>query len=363
MSGEPTRQQVKDLQLDPKNPRIPPAERERSQDELLLLLAKDYSLVEIGESIVENGFFEEEPLAGAYEGRAVPPYVVVEGNRRLAALILLCSPRARDLLRDARAGQAADWDRLAEVAAPIVEIPVVMYPKRDELLAFMGYRHITGVKPWRPLAKARFTHSLINEEGMDFVEAAQTIGSKRGYVRQAYVAHRVYLQARDSGVELDKLEGAYSVFTRALQNTQLRRFVGISVALDRSLDPAELAYPVPASSIEALKELVSWISGDADNPAVITDSRQVDELGLVVGADEACALLRRTRDLGQALALTSAPEKRVLEGLQVSLESLEGVLRDIAPQTATDQVARLARRILASAETLLRAVDDAAAAE
>ncbi|KAF0209327.1 MAG: hypothetical protein FD171_52 [Actinobacteria bacterium] len=363
VGGEATTQSIQDLLLDPRNPRIPPADHLRTQDELLLLLARDYSLLEIGESIAQNNFFQEEPLAGAFDGREEPPYTVVEGNRRLAALKLLTSELARDLLRAERQAQASEWDQLAEAAPEILEVPVVMYAQRDELLTFMGYRHITGVRPWRPLAKARFTHALIEEEGMDFRDAAQTIGSKPAYVRQAYLAHRVYLQAKVAGIDVTNLEGAYSVFARGLQNTQLRRFIGITSVLDRSMEPNELREPVPAESIDKLGELISWISGDEHHAAVTQDSRQVDELGLVVAVEEACALLRRTRDLSQALTLTSAPEQRVIEGLQVALESLSGALRDITPLTATAQVSDMVSRLVVLSEEVRRAVDDAAEAE
>lgn len=362
VGGTPTTQLIQDLLLDPKNPRIPPADHARTQDELLLLLARDYSLIEIGESIAQNGFFQEEPLAGAYDGREAPPYTVVEGNRRLAALKLLTSADARELLRVEHQSQAAEWDRLSSEPS-LSEVPVVMYAQRDELLTFMGYRHITGVRPWRPLAKARFTHALIEDERMDFRDAAQTIGSKPAYVRQSYVAHRVYLQAKDAGINVMNLEGAYSVFTRALQNTQLRRFIGITPTLDRSSEPTELRDPVPVETIDRLRELVSWLSGDDHHVAVTQDSRQVDDLGQVVAVDEACALLRRTRDLSQALTLTSAPEQRLIEGLRVATESISGALRDVTPQTATSQVRDIVDRLTVLTDELRRAVDDAAEAK
>lgn len=82
------------LDLDPNNPRLPElaldggdGEGLSEQARILRFLYENDVLEELMESYIANGFFESEPLIVLPEvaGRRV----VVEGNRRLAALMIL----------------------------------------------------------------------------------------------------------------------------------------------------------------------------------------------------------------------------------------------------------------------------------
>jgi len=96
---------VDDLLFDAKNFRFL-REHVPDQDSILRVLDRDYQLEVIGESLAENGFFPEEPLA------AIPDkdkFIVVEGNRRLAALKLLLRPELRHLSK-----RKEFWDGLSK---------------------------------------------------------------------------------------------------------------------------------------------------------------------------------------------------------------------------------------------------------
>ncbi len=73
------------LKLDPENPRLPKYV-ERDQDSMFEFLAKTSSIDELMSAISENNFFEAEALIAIPDGQ---DFVVVEGNRRLTALLLL----------------------------------------------------------------------------------------------------------------------------------------------------------------------------------------------------------------------------------------------------------------------------------
>jgi ParB-like chromosome segregation protein Spo0J len=85
---------------------------------------------EIAFSIHANGFFRHEPLLIESHGDR---YVVVEGNRRLAA----CK-----LLTDSELRRAVGATRLPELSPPEVEVlrrvPVIVSTK-DQLWRFVGY--------------------------------------------------------------------------------------------------------------------------------------------------------------------------------------------------------------------------------
>ncbi len=75
-----------ELRLDPENPRLPEEVIGESQSAILRYLFDNAVLDELATSYTNNGFFEHEPLMVARDDHH---YVVLEGNRRLAALKIL----------------------------------------------------------------------------------------------------------------------------------------------------------------------------------------------------------------------------------------------------------------------------------
>src|ERR1041384_6955475 len=73
------------LDLDPENPRLPNYVP-RDHQSMLEFLAKSSSIEELISAISENDFFPAESLIAVPHGTR---YQVVEGNRRLTALLLL----------------------------------------------------------------------------------------------------------------------------------------------------------------------------------------------------------------------------------------------------------------------------------
>src|SRR5262249_8283367 len=138
----------------------------------------------------ENGYFSEEPLV-TVKHSSQAKWVVVEGNRRLAALRLIDSPTSapKDL-------QAA-WEDIASSAKKrVTEVPTLVYAERKEITPYLGFRHITGVLAWRPYQKGRYVAQLVEQGKLGFAEIARLIGSKTQTVREHYVAYTLVRQAR-----------------------------------------------------------------------------------------------------------------------------------------------------------------------
>ena len=77
-------------------------------------------------------------------------HTVVEGNRRLAALKLLQNPGLTDFRRTSISQLVEDAQHIPN------EVPCIVYDTRDEILDYLGFRHVTGIKSWGPLSKARY---------------------------------------------------------------------------------------------------------------------------------------------------------------------------------------------------------------
>lgn len=130
---------------------------------------RDWTLEELALSFLEAGqFWTHEALLVANEnlyGKSC--LVVIEGNRRLAAL---------KYLHDALRGKPVSpkWEEVARNAKPqeslFTRIPYLEVNSREDVEAFLGFRHVTGIKEWKPAEKAEFIAKLIDERGMSYEE-------------------------------------------------------------------------------------------------------------------------------------------------------------------------------------------------
>ena len=93
-----------------------------------------------------------------------PQLVVIEGNRRLAALKYLHAayheeevPRKwQTLIQDTQATEE-HFNKLFN------EIPYIQVDSREEVESFLGFRHVTGIKQWQPEQKAQYIAKLIEQ--------------------------------------------------------------------------------------------------------------------------------------------------------------------------------------------------------
>src|SRR5437879_3346200 len=91
---------VKHLRLDRENPRLPSTDLKTDLD-LIKFMWKEMAVDEVALSIAANGFFPEEPLLVIPEVKGKKnfekdSFIVVEGNRRLVAVLLLCDSVLRE---------------------------------------------------------------------------------------------------------------------------------------------------------------------------------------------------------------------------------------------------------------------------
>lgn len=298
---------VAKLDLDPLNPRLPVQLRGASQDELLLHFVRYYDLDELAWSMAENGYWPEEPLLTTDTTDRSERRLVVEGNRRLAALKLLTDSQARAI-----SGRPNYWDEVAALAVSEHDLSVVPtrnYLNRDALLEYLGFRHVSGLMPWKADAKARYIYSLIKEHGYDFDRAAKVIGSRPDTIRRNFLAWATIEQARSVGVDAEPAADHFGVYYRALQNPRTRSFLNLEGWIDGN---EGLVEPLQELGPERLSELVGYVFG---SKRVIKESRQLDELALVLDDPSSLEILRSERDL--ELALRARPVDR--QGLVAEL--------------------------------------------
>ena len=166
------------LLLDVKNPRFGGTTRSSAnQKELLSNIVDQHGVSDLLTSMSINGYFDAEPVVAVDNGNKT--YTVVEGNRRLAAaLILTGSDRAseyKDIARKHLVG--ANNEKIESLK----NFPVAVFPERNaDLIAYIGTKHIRGNKPWDSYAKANWLIELLAESlsAVSIVGAARLLGDQ-----------------------------------------------------------------------------------------------------------------------------------------------------------------------------------------
>jgi len=176
---------VASLHLDSKNPRLGRATSSGAPREIIQYLFEHDKALEVAESIATRGYFPNEPLLAIKEnGR----YVVVEGNRRLAALKTLREP---GLLKGSWQRRVDRLSRRIHDPRTIAKVPVTIAPSRRETDQQIAGRHIgTPVLAWQAENRASFILDKI-AEGYDNDELHDQLGFSLADIQQARQARAV----------------------------------------------------------------------------------------------------------------------------------------------------------------------------
>jgi hypothetical protein len=341
---------ITELNLDPLNPRLGRENtgRDVSQEKVLALM-QDWTLEELAVSFIENGFWAQEALIVVKEklyGSVTD--VVVEGNRRLAALRLLAL---------AVAGKAISrkWDEIIanKKISPTLfaKVPYLVARSRDEVDAFLGFRHVTGIKEWRPAEKAEFIAKLIEKRELSYDDVRKKIGSKTPTVRQHYISYRLLLQMEDrEDIALEKVEKKFSVLYLSLRTEGVQKYLQIDILAD----PTKAKKPVPPSRLKALTHFALWLFGDEKNPPLFTDSRYVDKLGKALESEKAVEYLERTPspNFDFALRVAGADEPELVDLLEGAADNIELALGRLHQHAKSTKIKSAIERVLGDAEQL-----------
>ena len=262
----------------------------KTEEDVLRHLTDYVDVDELMQSILSAGWIDFEPLIVQREGN-----IVLEGNRRLAALRLLCD----------RALRAKLHVTLPDVSDPKqlpAHVRVEWVNGRKEARAFIGFKHINGPFKWDALAKAKFAAEWFEDEG-DIATVSRTLGDNHNTVRRLVNGWYALQQATDDGFDREdrsKPRFAFSHLYTALTRPSVRNFLGLK-AEDLSAPPRSC--PVPSENRGKLQTLMSWLYGQErkGEPTLIqSQNPNLNELSEVLGNPEARQMLLSKRDLHEA---------------------------------------------------------------
>ena len=348
-----------ELYLDAKNPRLGrhDSEGDLSQEDIMGLM-RSWVLDELAVSYLESGFWTHEALLVVEEELEEKlRLVVIEGNRRLAALKYL-----RDAYHEEEVPRK--WKDLAQntqVSEQHLEklfnkIPYIRVDSREEIESFLGFRHVTGIKQWRTEEKAQYIAKLI-EQGMRYEQVMRKIGSRTSTVRQHYIAYRLLVQMEDNleNFSVEDARGRFSVMYLSLRTQGVRTYLDIKI----SADERAAKTPVPPTHLDALADFALWLfgskNGSQKQSPLFTDSRRVDDFGRILENDRAVQYLKEnTRpNFEYAFELSGGDASKIVQRLNEAANNVEVVLSRVQHYKDSVDIREAIERLGIDVETLL----------
>ena len=307
------------LRLDRSNPRLVGQSEDATDLNIIADLYISADLDELLQSISANGYMDIEPLVVLSE-HSKDELVVLEGNRRLAALRLFLEP---NLVKEIKANRSViislptmDESRIHTLN----KVSAYCVPNRKEARAFIGFKHINGAQKWNSYAKARFAATWYKQIGGENLKSiAQMIGDQHATVKRMVSAIYVLDQAHDT--DLFDIENRYtpkfnfSHLYTALARPQYMKYLGIPGSWSQ-YDPKP--NPVKAEQLSKLKKLLVWIYGsrhDNEKPVVSAQNPDIKRLGEVLSHPEALHVLETTSNLDRAHEVTELIDGRFARSL------------------------------------------------
>ena len=259
-----TKVPVERLRMDRRNPRLIGADERVSDEAIIARLYRSAALDELLQPISTNGYMDIEPLI-VICGRDIAngDLIVIEGNRRLAALRLLREPNLAGRIASTQ-GFPITVPRIDEsLRATLDHVSVYPVASRERVRPLIGFKHINGPAKWDAYTKARFAaewYETGRAEGIGLADIARSIGDRYNTIKR--MVSTIYL------LEQAEREGVFDVedrYTRrlnfshlyaALSRPQFAQFLGLES--DWALHDPE-PDQVPTERLGELRKMLIWI--------------------------------------------------------------------------------------------------------
>lgn len=322
----PTRVPVEWLKLDHQNPRLWSVGEETTDAEVIAELYRSQDLGELLESIAGNGYLDIEPLIVLDESNRL---IVLEGNRRLAAILLFREPGLVAHVSEVGQVRITIPPLSEEFRRTLDEVSVYRVESRAAARPFIGFKHINGVAKWESYAKGKFAADWYRNGEVNLASIASRIGDRHDTVKRMVNAIYVLEQAETENIFNieNRASGRFnfSHLYTALSRAPYMQFLGLQASWAR-YDPSP--NPVPRENLDQLKEVLTWLYGsreDSVQAVVQSQNPHIKILGEVLLKPEALMVLRSTGSLYQALASVQAAEQKFSEALLRARQDLREV--------------------------------------
>ena len=268
------------------------------QESTLRLLERGhmYQLRALRSSILSNGYVPmERIIVVPYTHAGLQKYLVIEGNRRVAAL--------KSLIRDSKEGsiRLSSEQQLSFSRIPCAILDSSVTPIQDAERVIMGIRHIAGPREWGAYQQAQLIYELAEEQGMDQGTIAEHLGLSRVEVGRRYRALKA-LRAMENDEEYGEEAKSefYRLFHELVSQPTVRERFGWNHEETRFVDD------------EKSRQFFDLIAPqDPDREPKLKTYADVRKLKMIIGNQQAeAALLDPDQSLQEALSYVDRIEHK-----------------------------------------------------
>ena len=259
---------VNELSLDLQNPRIP--EHVKVHDDVsavrAYLLDKE-NVLSIARSISNSGY-HRSATSIVYKDKG--KYIVLDGNRRLAACQMLLDPRLISNSKD-RAKFTEMKDSLGLNA--LANIPITIAPSRKAAEKEIWDIHVTKLaKPWQVLQQLRMYRNLIETGDLTVKDAAKEYGITIAKFKKELAKLHFYeqiLQVTDDAGEEQLLKSGFNKIDRLMLSDNGKKLLDYDVN-----DKGVVTFKDKKEATSHIKKLVPFVV----DPTKITAQAKQEEL-------------------------------------------------------------------------------------
>ncbi|GAB5466819.1 MAG: hypothetical protein Kapaf2KO_22550 [Candidatus Kapaibacteriales bacterium] len=277
---------ISDLLLDIDNPRIKEFTlfTKDHQEEVARILWEEMSLDELLFSFISNGYWKYEPIIVLVDNQKK---IVVEGNRRVAALKILHG------YYEIKLPHYIEEKITNELKEDTLEIPAIITKSRKESWKFIGFKHVNGPAKWGSFSKAQYIYEIHTNYRIPINEIAYQIGDTHNTASKLYLGYKLLELARDKEIYdyksdiFDKRLHFSHLYT-ALQRDGYRKYLGLD-----SKDLSENKIVIHNES--HLNDVLVWLYGSKNeqiSPIIKSQNPDLKKLDEVLKSKNSLALLK-----------------------------------------------------------------------
>jgi hypothetical protein len=313
---------VDNLHFDIKNPRLAEFNLlpDTPEGEILKILWEVMSVEEIVLSIAASGFFNHEPLIAIKEKvKSKNVIVVIEGNRRLAAVKSILKPENLDKYN-------VSYSKInvpQNIKKELDELPVIIVRSREEAWKYIGFKHINGPAKWGSYAKAQYIAQIHKDFKIPLDDIAAQIGDTHKTVQKLYQGLRVLEQAESKKVfDRADITGSRLYFSHlytAIGYEGIKNYLGIK-------DNAEaIESPVSKNKMDELGTFLTWLFGSkkrALEPVIRSQNPDLRRLDAALQKTESTLALKNGASLMVAYEMSQPNSEVFKESLVAAKQNL-----------------------------------------
>ncbi|MBF0156098.1 MAG: hypothetical protein HQL57_02805 [Magnetococcales bacterium] len=270
-----------------------------------------------------NGYIDAEPLVCRHREETTQ-ILVVEGNRRLAACLILADDdravRWKDLHRRFAAIQKKNNKQSIHMLPAIV---FEVHEQEQAVLAYLGVRHIVSSQPWDSYAKAAWVARVVANSSMTVSAISSMIGDHHKTISRMLEGYYFVKQLQEAGKftpedSIRKGRGSVTDYPFSWVYTILGyRAVRDYLEIRETENETPQANPVPEKHYARAQLMTRAMFGSKSLglSSAIQDSRRLADLAGALANPEQEAMLRQGKSLDDVLQAAKSLNEKLNDGM------------------------------------------------